>query len=72
MFLLLDKEVSGKRNIKSPLTNQDNFAEFAQDERVIKYTFNVLFSSSMAAFEFVFEKFKPFYTKVCETKSSKH
>ena len=27
--------------IKSPLTNQDNFAEFAQDERVIKYTFNV-------------------------------
>jgi hypothetical protein len=27
--------------VKSPLTNQDNFAEFAQEERVIKYTFNV-------------------------------
>ena len=27
--------------IKSPLTNSDNFQDFSQDERIIKYTFNV-------------------------------
>ena len=35
--------------IKSPLANQDNFAEFANDERVIKYSFTINIPSYLLA-----------------------
>ena len=37
--------------IKSPLTNADNFSDFSQDERIIKYTFNVILPGYFVAID---------------------
>jgi hypothetical protein len=35
--------------IKGPFNNQDNFADFSQDERIIKYTFNITIPTYLLA-----------------------
>jgi len=35
--------------LKSPLNNQDNFGDFSQDERIIKYSFTMMIPSYMLA-----------------------